>query len=215
MPIRKIPKNYRNVTGIIADTKAVGEAQFESPLERDFISLLEFSPEVVRYEVQPVKIEWPDEQGKARFYRPDILVNFHEALNRRPWLCEVKYRADLKKNWDELHPRLLQGIRYAKQREWRFHVISEIEIRTHYLDNVRFLLPFRRRATPQRLIDDVLGVVGSMEGATVEKVLQSLSGDRWQQAEWLPAIWHLIATWRIETDLDLGLTMTSPLRSVA
>lgn len=26
MPVRKIPKNYRNVTGIAAQTKAIGEA---------------------------------------------------------------------------------------------------------------------------------------------------------------------------------------------
>lgn len=215
MPIRKIPKNYRNVTGIVAETKAIGEAQFESPLERDFISLLEFSPEVVRYEVQPVKIEWLDEYGKPRSYRPDALVYFDERLNRRPWLCEVKGRSDLKTNWDELHPRFLRGIRFAKQHGWRFRVISEVEIRTPYLENIRFLLPFRRREIPKQMIDDVLGVVGRTEEVAVEKILQSLSDDRWQQAEWLPAIWHLIANWRLDADLDQALTMVSPIKSVA
>ena len=58
MPVRKIPKNYRNVTGIAAATKSGGAAQFESTLERDFISLLEFLPEVKSIDPQPVKIEW-------------------------------------------------------------------------------------------------------------------------------------------------------------
>ena len=44
MPVRKIPKNYRNVTGIAAHAKADGPAAYESTLERDFITLLEFSP---------------------------------------------------------------------------------------------------------------------------------------------------------------------------
>lgn len=54
MPVRTIPKNYRNVTGIAASPKAGGAAQFESTLERDFLSLLEFSPEVKVIDPQPV-----------------------------------------------------------------------------------------------------------------------------------------------------------------
>ena len=42
MPIRKIPKNYSNVTGIAAHSKSDGQAMFESTLERDFLMLLEF-----------------------------------------------------------------------------------------------------------------------------------------------------------------------------
>lgn len=109
MPVRKIPKNYRNVTGIAAQSKAIGEARFESRLERDFIALLEFSPEVARYEVQPVKIEWKDAQGKPRYYRPDVRVEFCDELKRPPCLYEVKCREDLRTHWDELHPKFRQG----------------------------------------------------------------------------------------------------------
>ncbi|MFC6840845.1 hypothetical protein [Xanthomonas theicola] len=38
--------NYRNVTGIVASRKAPVPAQFESTLERDFLTLLEFAPNV-------------------------------------------------------------------------------------------------------------------------------------------------------------------------
>ena len=40
MPIRKIPKNYRNITGIAPYDKAIGIAAYESSLERDFLTLL-------------------------------------------------------------------------------------------------------------------------------------------------------------------------------
>lgn len=43
MPIRKIPKNYRNITGIAPHNKAVGAAAYESSLERDFLILLAFN----------------------------------------------------------------------------------------------------------------------------------------------------------------------------
>lgn len=212
MPIRKIPKNYRHVTGVAAKTKAVGEAQFESPLERDFIALLEFSPEVVEYEVQPVKIEWTDDQGAPRYYRPDVRVVFHNDLSRRPWLCEVKCRGDIRDNWDELHPRFRQGIRYAKQRGWVFHLVSDAEIRTPYLNNARFLLPYRRRPVSETSIAEVLRAMDEVDTPTPERVLRALSDDPWQQAEWTPTIWHLIAHWQIAADLDRPLLMTSPIR---
>ena len=98
MPIRKVPKNYRNVTGLAAAGKSTGPAQFESTLERDYLALLEFSQEVGRFEVQPLKVEWRDEQGVARSYTPDVLVEYRPDLGRPPWLCEVNYRADLKKD---------------------------------------------------------------------------------------------------------------------
>jgi hypothetical protein len=133
MPIRKIPKNYRNVTGIAASGKAIGSAQFESTLERDFLALLEFSSDVEIFEVQPVKIEWYDNLGTPRSYTPDALVTFAPATGKQPWLCEIKYRADIKKHWDTLHPKFIKGISYAKRHGWRFRIITEVEIRTPYL----------------------------------------------------------------------------------
>jgi len=109
MPVRKIPKNYRNVTGIAAHGKANGPAAYESTLERDFITLLEFSPEVEAFEVQPVTLEWRDESNSQRRYTPDTLVMFDRmGATKRPWLCEVKYREDLAANWEALRcPRRL------------------------------------------------------------------------------------------------------------
>lgn len=73
MPVRKIPKNYRNITGVHASDKAIGAAQFESTLERDFLTLLEFNRDVDRYEVQPTIIQWKDSLGKKRKHTPDRL----------------------------------------------------------------------------------------------------------------------------------------------
>lgn len=214
MPIRKIPKNYRNVTGVAASGKAIGSAQFESTLERDFLTLLEFSPEVERFEVQPVRVEWRDEQGQKRSYTPDVLVEFHSGLGRRPWLCEVKYRADLKKNWETLHPKFLRGIRYAKQQDWRFRLVTEAEIRTPYLANVRFLAPFRFRQVPEPLVAQLLAQIQAADRTTPGQLIRALSEDKWRQAEWLPVIWHLLAHGRIGADLEQELTMDSSIWSV-
>lgn len=209
MPIRKIPKNYRNVTGIAASGKAIGSAQFESTLERDFLALLEFSSEVANFEVQPIKIEWTDRQGTSRSYTPDALVTFAPSLAQRPWLCEVKYRADIKKYWDELHPKFLQGIQYAKQRGWKFRLITEVEIRTPYLDNVRFLMPFRFRSPSAPMIESLLSQLKLIKQSIPSELIASMANGPFQQAEWLPILWHLIALHQIGVDLDQPLTMSS------
>jgi hypothetical protein len=214
MPIRKVPKNYRNVTGVAASDKAVGSAQFESTLERDFLAILEFSPEVDRFEVQPLKIEWRDNQDTPRSYTPDVLVEFRPEINRPPWLCEIKYRTDLKKDWETLHPKFLRGIRYAKQRHWRFRLITEVEIRTSYLANIRFLSPFKFRNIPEASTELLFGLVQEARTTTPAKLLQALSPDRQGQAEWLPVLWHLMAHHRIGVDLEVELSMDSPIWSL-
>ena len=50
---------------------------------------------------------------------------------------------------------------------------------------------------------------------SVEQLLHALSDDPWQQAEYLPAIWHLIANWRLYADLQQTLTMASQIRRFA
>jgi hypothetical protein len=62
----QIPKSYCSVTGISGARKARGEARFESSLEHDLLSLLDFDPTVRSFEVQPVSITWSD--GTIRRY---------------------------------------------------------------------------------------------------------------------------------------------------
>lgn len=214
MPVRKIKKNYRNVTGIFASTKAVGEAPFESTLERDFLTLLEFSPEVVQFEVQPVKIEWRDSQGKPRHYTPDVLVEFKAEIGRAPWLCEVKYRADLKKDWDTLHPKFLQAIRYARENEWRFRLMTEVEIRVPTLKAARFLLPFRRQILSPDRSEQLLAVLKGLKETTPNDLIRCLTSDSTAQALWIPAIWHLIAHFKIGSDLQADISMSSRIWSL-
>lgn len=215
MPIRKVPKNYRNVTGLAAAEKSIGAAQFESTLERDFLALLEFSPEVERFEVQPTKIEWCDEQRAERSYTPDVWVEFKQDLGRPSWLCEVKYRADLKKDWPTLHPKFLRAIRYAKQRGWRFRLFTETEIRTPYLANVRFLTPFKFHEISEADAEQILIPLRSFGRTTPADLMQSLSSDQWYQAERLPVLWHLMARHRIGADLKHELTMDSAIWSIS
>ena len=140
MPIRKIPKNYRNITGIAPYNKAVGIAAYESSLERDILTLLEFDTNVQHFEVQPIAIEWFDPVGKKHIYTPDVLVHYQNDVI----IYEVKYRSDLRKNWRELKPKFQAALHFCKSHGWHFKLITELEIHTDYLCNIRFLLPYQQ-----------------------------------------------------------------------
>lgn len=211
MSVRRIPKNYRNVTGIVASRKAPDPAAFESTLERDLYTLFEFAPEVVSYDVQPLELAWHDGIRRRR-YTPDVLVHFRPAdTSAQPWLCEVKYREDLRKDWSELKPRLRAGIRYAREQGWRFRIMTEVEIRTPYLANATFLLPFRRRPVDAAHASMLLAALEDLREASAESLLATTCQDEWHRAALLPALWHLVGTFRIASDLHARLTMHSRL----
>lgn len=206
MPVRTIPKNYRNVTGIAAHSKADGQAMFESTLERDFISLLEFDKHISRFEVQPVKITWLNYEDKRRSYTPDVLA-FRQG--EKPTLYEVKYRSDLKVNWDKLQPKFRMAIKYAKENQWRFKIVTEKEIRTPYLESVKFLLPFIRQGASEEA--DMALLVGNLKKlgrATPTGLLEKIYSDPWNQARLLPTLWYLIGTGQIGMNLNQKITMT-------
>lgn len=212
MPVRRIPKNYRNVTGNAAHSKAVGGAAFESTLERDFLVLLEFSPEVSQFEVQPVTIQWFNDQGKQRQYTPDVLVSY--VSGNSPTLFEVKYRSDLKKDWAILRRKFKAAIQYTKSLGWRFRIATEVEIRTPYLANAQFLLPFLRRNSGLPSDETLLkSALASLTEATPANLLSHITNDDQQRARLLPALWRMIGLREIGADLDQPIDMNSRLWS--
>lgn len=208
--VRRIPKNYRNVTGIVASGKTPSPAEYESTLERDFLTLLEFAPHVQTFDVQPVAISWND-AGQTRRYTPDTLVHYEPAdgLTPVPELYEVKYREDLRKEWTALKPKFRAAIRFAKAQGWRFRLMTEVEIRTPYLTNAKFLLPFAKRRTDLDQCKLLMDRMAELRETTPATLLVAICHDDLNRAALLPALWHLIGTFRIGSDLHTPLTMAS------
>ena len=214
MPVRKIPKNYRNVTGIAAHSKAAGQAMFESTLERDFITLLEFDRGVDQFEVQPLVIQWMDAKGKTRTYTPDVLV-WYSAKGRKPVIFEVKYRDDLRQHWQEYRPKFKAAVRFAKAQGWRFKIVSEQEIRSQKLENAKFLLPFVRKGPANEPDMDLLaGKLRALGKTTPKALLEAAYSDEWNRARLLPTLWYLVGTHQIGFDINQKLTMASMVWSI-
>jgi hypothetical protein len=207
MPARKIPKNYVCITGIVSASKAIGEAAFEGPLERDLYKLLEFDPEVANFEVQPVIIHWLDSRAKKHRYTPDCRIHYRGDLHRKSLLVETKLRAYLREKWKAIRPALRAGVHQANHEGSHFKILTEREIRTQYLKSVRFLLPAVRQGageSAQRLLLQALSELGE---TTPRGLLNHVSNDHEEQAYLTRTIWYLIGTFQIYADLSAPLSM--------
>ncbi len=204
MAVRKIPKNHIHVTGRHAALKSNGDVDFESMLEAEHLLLLDHDPKVRTYDVQPVHIPV---SGVPRGYVPDALVEFYpdeDGVIASPELREVKSTRDLQINETKYAPKFEEARKYCEHRGWSFRIITEREIRTPRLGNVKFLRAYERQEHPQemlRLVLDRMAELGSTNSATL---LKSISADADEQLNWMPVLWHLVATRQIDVDWDVA-----------
>ena len=212
MPIRKIPMNYRNVTGVFPSLKSVGSAAFESTLERDFLTILDFDYEVEKFEVQPVKIEYMDGFAKKRTYTPDVLVQKRSNHSGDPkyTLYEVKHRKDLKEKWAELRPKFKAALHFAKTKGWNFKIITDLEIRRPYLENIKFLRRYDIPIEDHRM-ETARRILGNLREITPEILAVALAQDFSNRAETIFLVWQMLARGYIITDLTEPLSMNTPI----
>ncbi|SCZ64684.1 TnsA endonuclease N-terminal domain-containing protein [Thiohalomonas denitrificans] len=213
MPVRRIPKNYRHVTGMLGSSRSERKPFYESPLERDFFILLDFDPRVASFEEQPVAVHYQDDMGTWRRYTPDVLVLYKEEAHKRPLLFEIKPREVLRSEWKSLERRFRAAYQVAKARGWGFRTVTDREIRTPRLENIKFLRGYRDTPADEEACELMVQTVTSKQAITVQGLLDTLATDRWEQARLIPSVWHLTATGRLQVDMDIPLTMVSTLTS--
>jgi hypothetical protein len=191
----------------------------ESTLERDLMFLLEFDLNVATYEEQPVCIEYWDTDEKRHTYTPDVLVTYRKdvapAKSMLPLLCEVKYRKDLFADWKALKPKFKAARRFARERGWHFRILTEQEIRTPLLENVRFLLRYQKLEMDWEKTQLLLLMIPELREATPESLLLACSADQMERALLLPMLWHLVSIGMLGCDLNSRLTMCTPIWTMA
>lgn len=158
---------------------------------------------------QPMTIGYFDSKGVAHQYTPDGLLTHQAHLELPPILYEIKYRADFRDSWKQLVPKLRAAKSIAQERGWTFKVFTEKEIRTPYLENVKFLWPFKQREFDEAMLNYVLSVMSDLQEADPALLSAALFSSRKNQATVIPVIWHLVAKLRIGCDLNQPLTMHS------
>lgn len=160
-------------------------------------------------------IEWLDANGRQHSYTPDVFVRFVESDGKKPWLCEIKYRSELREKWVELRPKFKAASYFAKEQDWKFKIFTEREIRTPYLANARFLMRFRDSAPNAGFMEDILGYLMINHETTPRDLIKAIRADETGQAQLIGVLWHLIATFQVGVDLHTSLTMKSRIWSLS
>ncbi|HET9504236.1 MAG TPA: TnsA endonuclease N-terminal domain-containing protein [Hymenobacter sp.] len=217
MPVRDIPLKYSSIAGVAPSKKNMRLHGFESSLERDLISLLEFDRNVQSFEEQPVRIEFVGKTGRLHTYTPDILVHYRSdkppGVWLKPRLIEVKYRATLWAEWATLRPKFQAAVQFAAKRGWDFKILTEKEIRTQYLENVRFLNRYRWVNVELGYIHRLQQLLELLPDTTPSEIIQLAARDAYKQAEYLFVLWHMVALGVVGIELTHKLTMQTPIWS--
>jgi hypothetical protein len=213
VPVRKIPRSYQNVTGLIATDKSDQLTAYESGLEYCCQKLIGFNLNILKYEEQPVRIYYSDGDGKLRHYTPDILATYRNdvapAKYWKPLLIEVKYRSTLCEKWHELKPKFQAARQHAKDQGLEFAILTEREIYTPYLNNAIFLIDFRWLPVNEAYTNLLLETLNELHETTPQALLFTITQDRQKMGELLPFLWQLVANYVIGVNLEEPLTMTS------
>ena len=198
---------HQSLSGLYASRKNNSMIWFESNLEKDFATCLEFHNMVNCYEEQPTVVEYYKE-GNLRSYTPDFLVHFNESTNMKPWLCEVKFREDLRDNFLKYKSKFKAAIDLCSVEGWEFKLVTEDYIRTPFLENAQFLLRYKFDYVDNACYTQTLTTVSELRVTTPEEVMLVLQDNHFNiRGYCLYALWYGIRIGEINCDLTKKLTM--------
>jgi len=212
MKNRKIGYTYGSVSGHFSFRKQKSIA-FESTLERDMLTLLEFNDSVEDVIEQPLTIEYKNHNERTVTYTPDFLVYFKEPdasllrLQRKPLLIEVKPTEKLQKHFQDLRPRFKIAMQYAHANDMIFKIYDERRIRTQYLKNIIFLKRYKRHKFQEEDENLILTYIHSIGNISIEYVLEALAATKEQKALILSNIWGLLSQKKLLCHFDKKLNL--------
>lgn len=221
-PGRKIRPSGYSCRGFAAGGDKASRSQAtESTLEIDFLDLVRGDNRIERFLTQPFTIHWIDSLGKPREYTPDVIVKYRAAARKknpflRTTLFEVKPLDILKEEWAELKPKFRAAIGWSREKDCRFKIMTEKQIRIPLRESLRFLSRFGHKelsadpSGPERC-RVLLAAIASLKSASPRDLLNYLAQDVSEQAAFIPWLWHLVLEGRIGANLSKSMNMATPL----
>lgn len=157
MPIREVSNRGGNTIGYFPSIKMKRKMAFESTIERDKMTLVDFDQDVQAFEEQPLAIPY-QHNNKTVTYTPDILVQTLEKCT----LVECK-PATLVDTEDNLR-KFREARKWCEQHHFEFEVVTDEQVRTGYrLSNVKRLTQYARHVIAPQVksrIYNVLRTIG-------------------------------------------------------
>lgn len=211
MPVRKIPKTYRSISGRFPSAINKGRCiGYESKLERDFYQKKEFDRTITSYEEQPIRFTGVV-NGKNISYTPDTQIYFRDGKPGQ--IVEIKYLEELEEKAAELEPRFTLAREHTRENGMDFVIVTEKEIYAGCLENYRLIYRFTKPPKnfgPKR--ERIIELIENAGELTLKDLLLSFGDDRKVYAEYSTTIWHLLYTGEIEADLSVQIGYQTILR---
>lgn len=201
MPSRKIPRSYTSIRGNLYSYTLHRMIGFESRLEKDAFMYLDwvgtaFNKTIInKFEEQPGPVIW---NGKK--YTPDVLISF-DKLKKKPWLCEIKYSSKLKSNWHYWRVRFKQAIRYARDNNMIFKILTEREIQIPNMDLLWFLRTHSRSRVDALKRKSVVSALKDYQRVSPRALAQSLGRNDEDRRVFEREIWRMAAVGEIYCDV--------------
>mgnify|MGYP000087689449 CR=1 FL=1 len=193
MPTRKVSNRGGNIIGHHPSLKVGRMIAFESTIERDFIYLLDYDPDVKTFEEQPFIIEY-EWAGKIHRYTPD----FHVVRCSSDPVVECKPLNHV--NDEDNQRKFYAARRWCLESGREFKVETEVAIRSgSRLKNVVKLAQFARHYVEPGYCRLILGVLGE-ESISILDLMHRISAE--QPNAVLFAIYHLAYHHILEMNID-------------
>lgn len=213
MKNRKIGYTYGSVSGHFSFRKEKS-ISFESTLEMDLLTLLEFNANVLDVIEQPTTIEYTNSNGRRVTYTPDFLVYFKTQTSpyidhrfSKPLLIEVKPHDILCKKFTELKPKFKIATKYAHANGYVFKIYDERRIRGQELNNIKFLKRYANEIFDTYETERILSHLHKVGHTAIDHLLLSLYATDIQQGTALRHIWNMLSTQQLSCDIRLPLTL--------
>ncbi|MDH1976896.1 TnsA endonuclease N-terminal domain-containing protein [Aliarcobacter butzleri] len=206
---REIGYTYGSTSGTYS-FRSQKSVQFESLLEKQFLTTLEFNDMVLDVISQPLIIDYITQKGNKSTYRPDFLVFFKDTNNIRkppmkPLLVEVKPSKKLIKHKDELKLKFKATMRFCNEVDYRFKIFNENRIESNQLKNIIFLNRYKDFRIDLDYIEIIKNHLLAVGHTTIEHLLTHLYVTDLQKSIALSHIWFLLYNKAISTNLNMLL----------
>jgi len=187
MSARQIKKSYISCVGYFKSYKNNNQLAFESILERDFFTILEFDKNVVAYKEQPFTLRYKLNSVNTK-YTPDVLVDYEDGSQK---VFEVKYQDEINAN-TELQDKLANlKNEIKKQKNLVFEIFTDEDLNDIYLNNCMFLYKFAFLNGDEVLHEKVISEIANLKSPIpVKTFAENITNSQNEYLTILPYIWH-------------------------
>ncbi len=206
MSVRKIKKSYISCVGYFKSYKNNKQLAFESILERDFFTLLEFDKDIVSFEEQPLKIKYKLKAKNTR-YTPDVLVIYKDGSKK---IFEVKYQSDIDSDQELQYKISVLKEEIARQMFIPFETFTDAQIDQIYFKNCVFLYKNAFISENKTMTNKVLENINQLSAPiSIKSFLELLSTNQTEQLQILPYLWHEVFKNTSLINMHQKITMSS------